>query len=99
MTIKKDIKEILAKYDKEDIHIDVENNVLTISGTIHKHNEKQGEQFHRKERFTGHFNRSISLPSRVNTENIKATYKNGVLEVRIPKVQEGNKKQINVEFH
>lgn len=54
---------------------------------------------HRKERFVGRFHRSVTLPSRVASENVKATYKNGVLEIRIPKLQADTKKKIDVEFH
>lgn len=84
---------------KEDVSIDIENNMLTISGSINRANEIKQENMHRKERFEGRFHRSISLPTSVSHEGVSATYKNGVLEVRMPKLVQDNKKKIDVEFH
>ncbi|WP_307891887.1 Hsp20/alpha crystallin family protein [Bacillus swezeyi] len=97
--------EIVASCDipglesKEDVQIDVENNMLHISGSINRANEVKEENMHRKERFVGRFHRSVMLPSAVSHEGIKASYKNGVLEVRMPKERQGQKKRIDVEFH
>ena len=84
---------------KEDVHIDIENNTLNISGTIKRANEIKDERMFRKERFEGRFHRSIPLPSAVSHEGVKASYKNGVLEVRIPKLANHNRKRIEVDFH
>lgn len=84
---------------KEDVQIDIDNNILSISGTINRVNEVKEEHMHRQERFVGRFQRSITLPSRVSAEGVKATYKNGVLEIHMPKLQSDNKKRIDVEFH
>lgn len=84
---------------KEDVNIDIETNVLTVSGSINRVNEVNDENMHRKERYTGHFHRSIALPSPVTHVGVKASYKNGVLEVRMPKLAKDNKKKIDVEFH
>lgn len=84
---------------KEDINIDIENNMLRISGTINRTNEIKEENMHRKERYVGSFHRSVSLPSPVSEEGVKASYRNGVLEVRMPKLTKGNKRKIDVDFH
>ncbi|WP_027417404.1 Hsp20/alpha crystallin family protein [Aneurinibacillus terranovensis] len=84
---------------KEDVNIDVDNNMLTISGSINRTNEIKEEHMHRQERFCGRFQRSVALPSRVNSEGVKATYKNGVLEIHMPKLKADTKKRIDVEFH
>ncbi|UYZ13067.1 Hsp20/alpha crystallin family protein [Brevibacillus sp. WF146] len=84
---------------KEDVQIDIENNVLTITGSINKVNEVKEDRMHRQERFSGRFSRSVTLPARVSSEGVKATYKNGVLEVRIPKAHPDEKRRIDVEFH
>ncbi|PLR79449.1 heat-shock protein Hsp20 [Bacillus sp. V3-13] len=87
---------------KEDVNINIDTNVLSISGTINRENEVKEENIHRKERFSGRFQRTISLPSRVSTEgDAKATYKNGILEIRMRKLNDenGNQKKIDVEFH
>ncbi|MGM7719260.1 Hsp20/alpha crystallin family protein [Metabacillus sp. Hm71] len=97
--------EIIATCDipglekKEDVNIDIENNMLRISGSINRTNEIKEENMHRKERYVGSFHRSVSLPSPVSDEGVKATYKNGVLEVRMPKLMKDNKKKIDVDFH
>ncbi|WP_018131427.1 Hsp20/alpha crystallin family protein [Effusibacillus pohliae] len=84
---------------KEDVQIDIDNNVLTISGTINRVNEVRDERMHRQERFVGRFHRSVTLPARVAAEGVKASYRNGVLEVRMPKLQTDTRRRIDVEFH
>ncbi|MEF3306877.1 Hsp20/alpha crystallin family protein [Paenibacillus sp. GYB003] len=84
---------------KEDVHIDVSGNVLTISGTINRSHEAKEENMHQRERYFGRFQRSVALPSPVQEEGIKASYKNGVLEIRMPKLQPPPKKSIDIEFH
>lgn len=84
---------------KEDVHIDISQNTLNISGIINKTREMKEEHFHRQERYTGRFQRSISLPTSVSRDGVKASYRNGVLKVRMPKVENGDMKKINVEFH
>lgn len=84
---------------KEDVDIDIENNTLRISGSINRTNETNEENMYRKERFVGRFHRAVSLPSPVSHEGVKATYKNGVLEVRMPKLMKDHNKKIDVEFH
>ncbi|WP_067726264.1 Hsp20/alpha crystallin family protein [Oceanobacillus damuensis] len=82
---------------KEDLEIDVQSNVLTISGSINVTNEVNGDNIHRKERFAGNFQRSVLLPSPVSSEGVTAFYRNGVLEVKMPKLPD-DKKKINIEF-
>ncbi|AEG60759.1 Hsp20/alpha crystallin family protein [Desulforamulus ruminis] len=84
---------------KDDVNIHIDNNLLTISGSVNRVNEMKEHHLHRQERFSGHFQRSISLPSRVSAENVKATYKNGVLEIRMPKLQSDTRKRIDVDFN
>ncbi|TYO98048.1 Hsp20/alpha crystallin family protein [Desulfallas thermosapovorans] len=92
--------EIPGVEKKDDIHIDVRDNVLSISGIINRTNEVKDEnRYHRTERFYGRFQRNVSLPARVNTEGAKATYRNGVLEVRMAKETHGRHKSIDVDFH
>ncbi|WP_100330232.1 Hsp20/alpha crystallin family protein [Bacillus xiapuensis] len=84
---------------KEDVHIDIENNRLTVSGSINRTHETQDEHMHRRERYSGRFHRTISLPAPVNEEGVKASYKNGVLEITMPKQAQTTKKKIDVDFH
>ncbi|ALS27525.1 Hsp20/alpha crystallin family protein [Paenibacillus cisolokensis] len=83
---------------KEDIDIDVQGNVLTVSGTVNRSHEVKEEQIYHQERFYGRFQRSITLPAAVNEDAVKASYKNGVLEIRMPKLQQP-KKRIDIDFH
>src|SRR5690625_1419992 len=91
--------EIIATCDipglesKEDVNIDIENNILSISGTINQTSEIKEENMHRQERFVGRFHRSVPLPSTVSHEGVSASYKNGVLEVRMPKMVQDDKKK------
>ncbi|MDF2660007.1 MAG: small heat shock protein [Paenibacillus sp.] len=84
---------------KEDVHIDVDGNMLTFAGTVNRTHEVKDEQMHRQERFYGRFHRSVTLPAAVNEEAIKASYRNGVLEIRMTKLQPPPKKKIDIEFH
>jgi len=85
---KYEVKAELPGLDKKEINVAVENNVLRLSGE-RKHEEKKDDKnYHRIERFYGKFERTFRLPERVQAENIKAHYKNGVLTVEIPKAEE-----------
>lgn len=84
---------------KEDVDIQIERNVLTISGNIAKSSEIRNEQMHRSERYSGRFHRTISLPAEVTAEGTTASYRNGILEVRMPKQKQSARKSIDVQFH
>ncbi|WP_418790297.1 Hsp20/alpha crystallin family protein [Phosphitispora sp. TUW77] len=84
---------------KQDVQIHIDNNVLSISGTVNRVNEIKDEHMHRQERFTGRFQRSIALPASVSSEDVKANYKNGVLEIHMLKLHQDNRRMIDIEFH
>ena len=84
---------------KEDVNIDIDRNILTISGNVNRVNEVKAENMHRQERFVGRFQRSVTLPYEVSSEGVTATYKNGVLEIRMPKLPGATRKRIDVQFH
>ena len=87
----------LPGVNKEDISVDVKNNILTISGE-RKHEEDVNEDnYFRKERFYGKFQRSFTLPDNVDSEKVDAAYKDGVLEVTIPKTEQGSTKKIEIK--
>jgi HSP20 family protein len=85
---------------QEDIHISVENNLLTLQGqrTV-EHEAQNGPQSsaHYRERAYGTFCRRFTLGTAVDAENITATYKAGVLEVHIPKTAAAQPKRIAVQ--
>ena len=82
---------------KEDIDVHVENNILTIQGERRFESETKRDTYHRIERAYGKFTRSFALPVRVHSEGIKAAYKDGILEVSIPKAEESKPKRIAVQ--
>lgn len=84
--------------NKEDVHIHVDDNKLTIQGIVNRGGEIKENQMYRKERFSGRFQRSVTLPSLVSAEETTATYKNGVLEVRMPKTIKDTNKPIDIQF-
>ena len=84
--------------DEKDLNINVENNVLTVSGERKFENEQKEENFHRIERRYGSFVRSFTLPNTVDTEKITADYNSGVLSIRLVKREEAKPKQIKVNI-
>ena len=79
------IKADLPDINEKDLDIRVENNMLTIRGERKFEEKVKEDNYLRIERTYGSFSRSFSLPNTVNTEAIKAEYKNGVLTVEMPK--------------
>ena len=90
------VKADLPDVQEKDIDVRVENNTLTIRGERKFSNEVQDDNYLRIERAYGTFTRSFSLPNTVNTEAIKADYRNGVLSVSMPKREETKPKQIKI---
>ena len=90
------IKAELPDVKREDISVTFENNVLTLKGERRFENEVPREQYQRAERFYGSFSRSFTVPSTVDSTQISATYKDGVLTVRLPQRAEAKPKQITV---
>ena len=83
--------------NKKDIDLNIENDMLTISGERSFEKEEEGKQYHRVESHYGSFNRSFRLPDNVDSETIKATYKNGILNITVDKSEEKLKKQIEIQ--
>ena len=82
---------------KEDIKIDVKDNIVTISGERHHKEEVKEEDYHRVETSFGKFERSFTLPNGADSENITASSKDGVLEVVIPKLKSETEKAKKIE--
>ena len=82
--------------DPNDLDIKVENNVLTVRGERKWNKEEKEENFHRVERRYGSFARSFTLPNTVSTDDVNASYNNGILEIKLAKRAEAKPKQIKV---
>ncbi len=91
------LKAELPEIDQKDIEIKVEDNTLTIRGERRFDQETKKENYHRIERAYGKFSRSFSLPNTIDQEKIKASYKDGILKLVMPKKEEKKPKQITVE--
>ena len=86
----------LPGVSEEDVSIELEDTVLTVSGERKAEHEANGEGFHRVERSFGRFSRSLTLPKGVDAEAVSAAFDHGVLEVRIPKPAERKPRRISI---
>jgi HSP20 family protein len=91
------IKAEVPGMDKENIKVTVLDNVLSISGERKQEKETKDKTLHRIERYYGKFCRNITLPSEVDAEKVKAAYKDGVLNITLPKSESAKPKQIEVD--
>ena len=94
LTLKADLPDVKI----EDLDIRVENNTLTIRGHRNFEKEENVKGWHRIERSYGTFARSFSLPNTVDTEKVRADYRNGVLTITVPKKEVAKPKTIHVEI-
>jgi HSP20 family protein len=81
---------------EDRITVELDDNVLTVSGERERLSEHSSERFYRFERRFGSFSRSVTLPAGVSESDIEAEYANGVLEVRVPKPEEQKPKRIQI---
>ncbi|HEU4657204.1 MAG TPA: Hsp20/alpha crystallin family protein [Capillimicrobium sp.] len=86
----------LPGLDASDVQIEVEDNVLSLSGERKVEHEDKGEGYYRVERSFGRFQRSLTLPEGVDLDAIDASFDKGVLEVRIPKPEERKPRRVTI---
>jgi HSP20 family protein len=91
------LKADLPDVDPNAVDVRVENQTLTLSGERKFESEKSDKGFHRIERSYGSFTRSFTLPNTFDTGNVAASYKNGVLTVKLPKKEAAKPRQIKIE--
>jgi HSP20 family protein len=99
--VKETDNELLLSFDlpgmsEDDISIEVQDNVLTVSGEREERRDERGEGFRRMERRFGRFARSFPLPAGVSENDIKADYDNGVLEIRVPKPKTKEPRRVQI---
>ena len=80
----------------QDVNIEVEDNVLTVSGERKSEHEERKEGYYRVERASGSFRRSLTLPEGVDPESLSANFENGVLEIRIPKPEQRKPRKVAI---
>jgi HSP20 family protein len=83
----------------EDLKTEVNEGILTLSGERKLEEPASGVEYHRVERVTGKFSRSFHVPQTVNPDGIKATYKDGILEVQVPKADEAKPRKIAISLN
>lgn len=94
--------EILVRVDvpgvsEKDLEVTVDNGVLTVRGQRKEEVEEKDEDYYAAERWTGAFSRSLTLPTAVDADRIKATLRHGVLEIHLPKAKEAVGRRIEVK--
>jgi HSP20 family protein len=86
----------LPGVDEKDVKVELEDGVLTISGERKSEYEDRKEGYHRIERASGSFSRSLTLPEGIDPESVEANFENGVLAVRIPKPEERKPRRVAI---
>ncbi|MGB5106237.1 MAG: Hsp20/alpha crystallin family protein [Candidatus Zixiibacteriota bacterium] len=86
----------LPGVDKSDVKVKFEDNTLIISGERNFENKEDDKNYHHIERVYGSFTRKLALPKDVDGQKITANFKNGVLEISLPKVEEVKPKEIEI---
>ena len=81
---------------KSEINVNFHEGVLTISGTRNNETKEEGKNFLRIERTSGEFHRSFNIPVAIQSDKIEANYKNGVLEVHVPKAEEVKPQRVKI---
>ena len=95
-------KHVIVKVDvpglkREDINLSAEGSVLTVIGERKSENEEKNKHFHKCERSYGRFERSIDIGTIIDQSKVQAKYRDGVLNITIPKTNDVQKKQIPIE--
>ena len=92
------IKAEIPDVKKEDVKVTLEDGVLTIQGERKYEKEEKGKKYHRIERSYGSFVRTFSLPDVIDEEKVKAEFKDGVLNLHLPKSEKAKPKAIEVKI-
>ena len=83
--------------DKDDLDVQIENGVLTLRGERHRDQDVTDENAYRVERLFGSFTRSFTLPTTVDPSRVGASYKDGILEIVVPKMEEAKPKKVKIQ--
>jgi HSP20 family protein len=92
------LKSEMPGMSKEDIEVNLTDDTITLSGEKKKEEKIEKKNYYRFERSFGSFKRSFALPSEVQSDNAKASFKNGVLEIKIPKSEAAKKKEKKIKI-
>ena len=94
-----EVKMDLPGVDSKDVDIQIDNNTLTVRGQRSEETEEKDEkkQYHRVERYSGSFSRSVMLPNSINEDETVAEFKNGVLRITVPKSDDSKPRKIAIK--
>ncbi|MBU1951294.1 Hsp20/alpha crystallin family protein [Patescibacteria group bacterium] len=92
------VETALAGVDPENVNISIENDVLTMEGSMEKKSEVDEKEYYRKEVRSGHFHRAIALPVSVQGDEANADFEDGILKITIPKTEHVKPKTIKVNI-
>ena len=93
------VKAEVPGISKEDIEVTFKDNILSISGEKRKEEKVENKDYYHMERSYGSFSRNVYLPTEVKSEEASATFRDGVLEIRIPKTEESKEKVKKITIH
>lgn len=93
------VKAELPGMKKEDIEVSFHNGTLSVSGERKSEDKYQDAEVYRAERYFGRFQRTVTLPTAVAADKVKAQYKDGILTITLPKTEEAKPKQIDVHIN
>jgi HSP20 family protein len=91
------VKAELPGMEKDNIEVNLTDHTLTIKGEKKKEEETKEKNYYRSERSYGSFVKTLELPKEVHADKVKASFKNGILEVRLPKTEEAKAKEVKVK--
>ena len=94
-----EIRAEIPGVSEKDVNVSVTDNLLTLKGEKHQEEETEGKNYHRVERMYGSFQRSFTLPRHVETSDIKAGFKDGVLTLEIPKAEVAKPTEIPITIN
>lgn len=93
------VKAEIPGIEEKDLHVVIEQNMLTISGEKSEEKKSENKRYVVSERQFGSFYRSIALPEGIDANKITAKFKNGVLHIEIPRTEEAKPKKITIDVH
>jgi HSP20 family protein len=91
------VKAEVPGVEKKDLDISVSDNTVTIKGSTRREEKEEQGDYYRREISTGSFSRTVTLPAEVDGSNAKANFKDGVLELTLPKVEKAKRISVKVE--
>ncbi len=92
------IKAEIPEVKKEDVKVNIQDGMLTISGERHQEKEEKSQKFHRIERAYGSFSRSFRMPDDADENTVNAEFKDGMLNVTLPKSKKAETKSVSVSI-